>query len=127
MPTTELSNRIGDFVQYTKMSARKFALECGLSQPTFDKHIRGTAQPNAVTLMGIAKRFPELSLDWLLLGKGDMLKKDSGIDEVETRHTERLLKLVDTIATLQDTINAKNEAIGTLTERIKQLEAQLNK
>ena len=127
MVLTELSNRIKDFVTYTKMSVRKFASECGLKQPTLDKHIRGTADPNVVTLIGIARRFPELSLDWLLLGEGSMIKDKSEKESIEERNTDRLMKLVDTITTLQDTINAKSNQIATLTERVKQLENQLNK
>lgn len=127
MALLELSNRIKIFVDYTKMSVRKFAAECGLKQPTLDKHIRGTADPNVVTLIGIAKRFPELSLEWLLLGEGNMLKGKSDIDALEDKNTERLMKLVNTIATLQDTLDAKSESIATLTERIKQLEALINK
>ena len=125
MALIELSNRIKEFVDYTKMSIRKFAGECGLKQPTLDKHIRGTAEPNAVTLIGIAKRFPELSLEWLLLGEGAMLKTDKATSATDTKNTERLLKLVDTIATLQDAINVKSETISLLNERIKELEDQL--
>ena len=130
MQTADISQRIGEFVQYTKMSVRKFAIECGLSQPTLDKHVRGAAQPNIVTLIGIANRFPDLSLEWLLLGKGEMIKQDIEKDrsnEIETRNTERLLRLVDTIATLQETINIKTETINALTNQINQLKLQLNK
>ena len=122
MALIELSNRLKIFTDYTKMSVRKIATECGLKQPTLDKHIRGTAEPNVVTIIGIAKRFPELSLEWLLLGEGPMLKTQTNVDLVEEKNTDRLLKLGDTIATLQETINAKSDQIATLTERIKQLE-----
>lgn len=125
MTSNNLSVRIKEFVSYTKMSVRKFALECGLKQPTFDKHIRGAAEPNATTLIGIARRFPELSLEWLLLGTGEMIKGKDEIEVLEDKNTERLMKLVDTISTLQDTINAKSATIASLNERIKQLENQL--
>lgn len=124
MALIDLSNRIREFVEHTKMSVRKFASECGLKQPTLDKHIRGTAEPNVVTLIGIANRFPELSLDWLLLGKGDMIKGNDN-QATEDRHMERLMKLVDTITTLQETINAQRETINLLTERNTKLEAQI--
>lgn len=39
---------------------------------------------------------------------------------------ERINKLVDTITTLQDAINQKNDTIASLSERVKQLESQLN-
>lgn len=122
----ELSNRIKEFVSYTKMSVRKFAAECGLKQPTLDKHIRGTADPNATTLIGIANRFPELSLEWLLLGQGDMIKSNKELEDVANANADRLLKLLDTITTLQDCLNEKTKTISDLNERIKQLEYQLN-
>lgn len=45
---------------------------------------------------------------------------------VPNQDGERINKLVNTIGTLQDTIDAKSDTIATLTERIKQLESQLN-
>ena len=125
MALIDLSNRIKEFIDFTQMSVRKFAAECGLKQPTLDKHIRGTADPNVVTLIGIAKRFPELSLEWLLLGEGQMMKANNTLDVAQEKNTERLLRLVDTIATLQEALNAKTDTIASLTERIKQLELQL--
>ena len=125
MALIDLSNRIKEFIDFTQMSVRKFAAECGLKQPTLDKHIRGTADPNVVTLIGIAKRFPELSLEWLLLGEGQMMKANNTLDVAQEKNTERLLRLVDTIATLQEALNAKTDTIATLTERVKQLELQL--
>lgn len=125
MAILDVSNRIKIFVEYTKMSVRKFAAECGLKQPTLDKHIRGTADPNVVTLIGIARRFPELSLEWLLLGEGSMLKEKNPIESIEEKNTERLIKLVDTIATLQDSVTAKDQEIASLKERVNQYENQL--
>ncbi len=78
------------------------------------KALIGISEPSSNTLIGIAAAFPEISSEWLLLGKGTMLK--------ENMETERINKLIDTITTLQDTINAKNETIAILNERIKQLE-----
>ena len=47
-------------------------------------------------------------------------------DQPNAAELDRINKLVDTITTLQDAINAKNETIALLTERIKKLENQLN-
>lgn len=41
------------------------------------------------------------------------------------KESERINKLVDTIATLQDTINAKSDTIATMAKRITELENQL--
>ncbi len=55
-------------------------------------------------------------------GTGEMFNSE----QPNSAELERINKLVDTIATLQDTINLKNETIAALTERNKQLEAQLS-
>ena len=49
-----------------------------------------------------------------------------GENQDDTKNAERMNRLIDTITTLQDTINAKTDQIATLTERVKQLENQLN-
>lgn len=65
---------------------------------------------------------PQISAEWLMRGAGEMFNSE----QPNSAELERINKLVDTIATLQETINLKNETIATLTERIKQLESQLN-
>lgn len=110
--------RLQEVLKYSGFSVRALAIKCSLKQQTLDKHIKGISEPSANTLIGIATAFPEISTDWLLLGTGNMLKS--------ARETERINKLVNTIATLQDTIDAKSNSISNLKERIKQLETQLN-
>ncbi len=110
--------RLQKILSYSNLSVRALAIKCSLKQQTLDKHIKGISEPSANTLIGIAAAFPELSTEWLLLGNGPMLKED--------KESERINSLIDTIATLQDTINAKSDQIATLTERVKQLENQLN-
>ena len=73
-------------------------------------------------LIEIIYAFPEISAEWLMRGNGDMIIKA----QPNSAELERINKLVDTIATLQETINLKNETIATLSERNKQLEAQLS-
>lgn len=72
-------------------------------------------------MIGVLYAYPEISAEWLMRGKGAMLIPD----QTNSAEQERINKLVGTITTLQDTINAKNESIATLNERIKQLEARL--
>ena len=65
---------------------------------------------------------PQVSAEWLMRGTGEMFNSE----QPNSAELERINKLVDTIATLQDTINLKNETIAALTDRNKQLEAQLS-
>lgn len=110
--------RLQAVLKYSGSSVRALAQRCSLKQQTLDKHIKGISEPSANTLVAIATAFPEISTDWLLLGSGSMLRAD--------KESERINSLIDTIATLQDTINAKSDSIAFLTERIKQLETILN-
>lgn len=109
--------RLQEILKYSNLSVRALAIKCSLKQQTLDKHIKGVSEPSANTLMGIASAFPEISTDWLLLGTGSMLKAD--------KESERINSLLDTIATLQEAINAKSETNKLLKERITQLENQL--
>lgn len=110
-----LSGRLQELIEFSTFSLRKFAFECGLKQSTFDKHVRGTAETNVTTLMGIANRFPEVSLDWLLVGRGEMLKENNQT-ELEMAHK--------TIADLQSAIADQALTIKYLKDRIKELESK---
>ena len=116
----DLHDRLNAIVSYTKLSDRAFAIKCGLKQPTLDKQLKRLRSVSADTIIAVSKNFPEISRDWLLLGEGDMFKSQS-------RETERINKLVDTIATLQESINTKSETIALLNEKIKLLESQIEK
>lgn len=117
MGATTLPDRLQQIATYSQLSVRALAVKCGLKQQTLDKHVKGLAEPSATTLTAIASAFPEISTDWLLLGIGSMLR-------TANKDTERLDTLVDTITTLQEVINIKNDTIAALNERIKQLESK---
>jgi len=60
-------------IQYNGMSQREFEKMCNLAQGTIHSiKIKG---PSASVLLNISNKCPDLSLDWLITGEGDMLKK----------------------------------------------------
>ena len=113
-------DRIKDIIKLSGLSDRAFALKCGINQQTLFNQLKGIRAISLDTVLSIYKTFPDVSTNWLLLGEGDMLKSQS-------RETERINKLVDTIATLQESINTKSETIALLNEKIKLLESQIEK
>ena len=119
----DILSRLKEVVAFSGLSVRAFSIKCGISQKTLDNQIKGLRSLSLDTTVSVLHAFPEISSEWLLRGEGQMLI-NKGCDSAEA---ERLNKLVDTIGTLQDTIKAKSDQIATLTERIKQLETQLNK
>lgn len=64
-------NRILEFIQSSGLSQGEFIRKCGLSKGAI-ANIQDT--PNGTTLIKISHAYPELSLDWLLLGQGEMLR-----------------------------------------------------
>lgn len=115
-------SRIKLFIAELGLSARAFALSCGLRQNTLSNQLNGIRELSLSTITAILTTYPELSSEWLLRGEGEMFK-----NEVNSNELERINKLVDTITTLQDAINSKSDTIATLNEKIKQLELQLKK
>lgn len=112
-------DRLKVLIDTYKMSIRGFAIKCGIPQQTLDGQLKRKRAISFETITAIAVTFPDVSAEWLMRGVGPMLHS------LVTNHEgERLSKLVDTIATLQDTINAKNDTIDTLLKRVKQLENQ---
>lgn len=114
----ELKDRLRAVVSYSDLSDRSFALRCGLKQPTLDKQLKGLRSISTETITAVCTTFPEISSEWLLLGLGEMIKDNS-------QETKRINNLIDTIATLQEALNAKTATIAALTSRITELENQL--
>jgi phage repressor protein C with HTH and peptisase S24 domain len=56
-------------------SKRAFALKIGVSQTSFNDIING-AEPKYSTLLKIMKAEPDINAEWLITGKGEMLKNE---------------------------------------------------
>lgn len=116
----DLLQRLKEILTYSGKSTRAFAIQCGINQPTLDKQLKGLRGISIETVISVLSTYPEISAEWLIRGTGDMFKTEP-VDV----NTDKMMKLVDTIATLQDTINAQSATIAMLQERNKQLENQL--
>ncbi|MDD5782089.1 MAG: XRE family transcriptional regulator [Muribaculaceae bacterium] len=111
----DILSRLQAVVSYSKTSDRAFALKCGIKQSTLDKQLKGVRSVSLETITAVAKCYPEISADWLLLGEGEMLRNAS-------KSEERINMMLDTITLLQGTINSKDEAIKALMKRVEELE-----
>lgn len=103
----DLVSRIRKIIEYAAMSDRAFARACGINQPTLFNQLKGLRSVSLDTVTAVAAAFPEVSRDWLLLGEGEMSRRAPG-------EADRIAKLVGTIATLQDVIDAKDAEIAAL-------------
>lgn len=104
--------RIKEIISFSGSSVRSFAINAGMSQATLDKQIKGLRSVSTETIISILSAYPNVSAEWLLRGTGDMFNSK------EEKESERINLLLDTIATLQQTINEKSETIKELQNRL---------
>ena len=113
--------RIKAIISYYSMSDRAFALKCGIKQNTFSNQMNGARELSLSTVNAILISFEDISSEWLLRGKGEML---ISANQSKDENTERISRLVDTIATLQGTINEQLKTIQALQEKERRLNGE---
>ena len=104
------------------MSNRAFAIKCGLKDNTFINQLNGVREVSLNTINAILLSFEDISAEWLLRGKGQMLLSEVNND---AQNIERVTRLADTIANLQGTINEQMKTIQLLTEDNKKVRGEL--
>lgn len=114
-------SRIKELIEYSGLSTRAFALKCGIKDNTFSNQLNGVRDVSLNTITSILLTFENISAEWLMRGKGEMLLTS----EQPTEAKDRMNKLIDTIAFQQDTINNLQRRINELETTNKRLEVEL--
>lgn len=108
-------DRLKLFISTLEMTPRAFAIKIDFNYSTLNNYLTGRRTTIDLELISrTISSFENLSAEWLMRGKGEMLLTS----EQPTGAEERMNKLIDTITFQQDTIK-------TLQARIKELEAEL--
>lgn len=85
--------RIKQIIDKEKLSPTQFASEIGVQRSALSHVLSGRNNPSLDFMMKIKTRYPEINLDWLLLGKGKMTgssdRKESLIKEIEKKEPKR--------------------------------------
>ena len=117
-----INGRIREFINYLDITDSSFAKKIGVTQSVnASMFLRGT-EPSAKVISSILAVFDDISAEWLLRGKGEML---ISANQSKDENTERISRLVDTIATLQGTINEQLKTIQALQEKERRLNGEL--
>lgn len=115
-------SRIKEVIAYYKLTDRAFAIKCGIKQNTLSRQLNGVSEISVPTINAILDNYDDISAEWLLRGKGEML---ISANQSKDENTERISRLVDTIATLQGTINEQLKTIQALQEKERRLNGEL--
>lgn len=119
----EILSRLNDFRDYCGMSKATFAASVGMEQTTVNNQFLGKRGLSLDLVMSTLNAFSELSAEWLLRDRGDMLisKYNETPQSLHLKYAERIEKLIATIETLQETIDLKNRAIEEYRKEVEAL------
>jgi DNA-binding XRE family transcriptional regulator len=67
-----MENRIRNIIENYGLSSNTFAQEIDVNRSTISHILSGRNKPSIEVLQKILRRFPEVSVSWLLLGQGAM-------------------------------------------------------
>lgn len=125
--------RLDAFMKYKGLNDNKITVQAGIAVGTLGKQRRGGKGLSYESISKILRTYPDLSTEWLITGRGEMLKKD----EAEFVDMKTLFGLVDKLAHDVAKIHEKSDLmvtqleyirmqVSTLQEENKRLSAQLN-
>lgn len=121
MAETSVNEKIREIISYYKLSDRQFSIKIGVTQSVIGSMFQKNTEPSSKVIRLTLNAFADISADWLLRNKGPMLISDIKPDP----NIERMERLVDTIATLQGTINEQMKTIQLFTEENQKLKGEL--
>ena len=121
MAETSVNEKIREIISYYKLSDRQFSIKIGVTQSVIGSMFQKNTEPSSKVIRLTLNAFTDISADWLLRNKGPMLISDIKPDP----NIERIERLVDTIATLQGTINEQMKAIQLFTVENQKLKGEL--
>lgn len=112
---TTVKERLMKYMYKKDIKSNYFCSKIGVSA-AFISSMRKSIQPDK--LHSIAVNFPDLSIEWLLTGEGNMLRKS--YENVNKEDME----LLSVVKKFQDQIEKKDEEISILKKRIEELEGK---
>lgn len=123
----DVNSRIRSFLKDKKITVQSFESAIGKT----NGYLSHTKSPTAGVLETIATVYPELNIEWLITGRGDMLKKsEAPTDEVTKDDQIEFLKAAigvwETSSSIKEKeINSLKAENQLLKERIKELEKDI--
>ena len=110
-----INGRIREIILSAGITDSAFAKKIGVTQSVIASMFQRGTEPSAKVLTSILLTYEDISAEWLLRGKGQMLLSE----ETPDPNIERMERLVDTIATLQGTLNEYMRTNQLLTDELK--------
>ena len=116
-----INGRIREIILSAGITDSAFAKRIGVTQSVIASMFQRGTEPSAKVLTSILLTYEDISAEWLLRGKGQMLLSEVTPDP----NIEQMKRLVDTITTLQGIITEQTKTNQLLTEELKKDKGEL--
>lgn len=103
-----VKSRIFKFLEYKKINASQFSQQIGVSR-NYVSSMSKSIQPDK--LHSISVQFPELNIEWLLIGKGEMLSSTAQSSGIDKEILEKFYALFESRENEHKTILGQNSEI----------------
>ena len=110
-------DRIKKLIEKQNLTATQFAGEIGVQRSAVSHLLSGRNKPSLDFMLKIKNRFPDVNLNWLLLGSGKMMEVSQKEEEIIENVQEKLF---------QDEVNLKLEGQGLIENEAKEPEIPFN-
>lgn len=105
-----MKDRFNQIIEAKGLTATKFATMIGVHASAISHILNGRSKPGFDVLAKIVQTFPDISLDWLIAGKGNMYGKNNPVLPIVDITTEN--------KTQPDTIPQKEAPISEVREEV---------
>lgn len=116
-----INGRIREIILSAGITDSAFSKRIGVTQSVIASMFQRGTEPSAKVLTSILLTYEDISAEWLLRGKGQMLLSEVTPDP----NIEQMKRLVDTITTLQGIITEQTKTNQLLTEELKKAKGEL--
>ena len=121
-----IKERINQLIELKGLNAYRFEVSCGLS----NGYIKSIGEDVGSTkLEKILRKFRDISPDWLILGEGEMLRKDDNCNYQTAQGVDISQTMINgrpDIVTLVEQLRMKDEQIRHLQEQSAKLAEMLH-
>lgn len=117
MEEENIAIRLKDFIEKMGLSNSQFADKCGIPRPTLSQILTGRNKKISNVIIGqIYQAFPDLSVVWLMFGKGDMMTgandaEDGGVELPGLFNDSEKFVANDTEINKKSNLSALNEGV----------------
>lgn len=80
---TTILDRLDELIKAKHLSYRAFSISIGIPPMTLSSMFKRKSDPSALFIATILSVYPDISSEWLLLGKGEMIKDIISIPQIQ--------------------------------------------